>query len=91
VQPRSTGIDIHWLNREIPARANNLTSALSASLIACAARGQADQRLIDSLDGIVTGSLPPETCVTTLAGWGSSSGLDALAGMALALIDFLPP
>jgi hypothetical protein len=90
-QPRSTGIDIHWLNLEIPARANSLTSALSASLIACAARGQADERLIAGLDGIVTGNRDAGECVTGLSGWGSSSGFDALVGMAIAMHNCPPP
>lgn len=80
-----------FLNREIPARAGRRTSALSANLIECAASGQADERLILALDGIVTGNLPAQACVTALSGWGSSSGFDALAGMALVLLVCFPP
>lgn len=79
-----------FLNREIPARAGRRTSALSANLIACAARGQADERLILALDGVVTGKLQAQACLTVLAGWGSSSGLDTLAGMAFVLFACLP-
>jgi hypothetical protein len=58
---------------------------LSANLIECAASGKADERLIDALDGIMTGSPGPEECATLLLSWGNSSGGDSLAGMALAL------
>lgn len=63
------------------------TSLLSANLIECACRGQADERLVLALDGIMTGEHRPAQCATALAGWGSSSGVDALAGMALAVFQ----
>ncbi len=59
------------------------TTRLSASLLACAAQGQADERLLLALDGIMTGQTDLETCAQALAGWGNSSGLDALLGMAV--------
>lgn len=59
------------------------TTALSASLIACAAQGQADERLALALDGIMTGQPGVEVCAENLAAWGASSGGDCLAGMAL--------
>jgi len=73
------------LNEAIPARAARSTSALSANLIECAARGQADERLVLALDGIVTGIPDAAACLASLAGWGNSSGLDAWVGMALLL------
>ncbi len=61
------------------------TSLLSANLIECACQGQADERLVLALDGIMTGEHSPAQCAAALAGWGNSSGADALAGMALAV------
>lgn len=78
-------IAIAALNQDIPAQAVRATSALSISMIECAALGQADERLILALDGAVTGSPDAVACLASLAGWGSSSGLDAWAGMALFL------
>jgi hypothetical protein len=78
-------LDFAAVNKTILARARRATSDLSASLIACAARGQADERLVLALDGIVTGTPEADTCIAALAGWGSSSGFDALVGMALYL------
>jgi len=62
------------------------TTNLSASLIECAAIGQADERLVAVLDSILTGE--PDIRISTLAalGWGSSSGAASLLGMALVLI-----
>jgi Protein of unknown function (DUF2877) len=67
-------------------RALQRTGRLSASLIACACRGQADERLIQALDGLVTGSSEVHVCVSILANWGSSSGFDALTGMVISLL-----
>jgi hypothetical protein len=65
---------------------HRLTGHLSASLITCAGRGQADERLIQALDGLVTGSLEAEACLAALSTWGSTSGFDALAGMLIFLL-----
>lgn len=74
------------LNQHTLAAAQKATTTLSSSLIACAALGQADERLILALDGMVTGTPHPEACFAALSTWGSSSGLDALVGMAIFLL-----
>ena len=61
------------------------TTAISANLIECATCGHTDERLLIALDGIVTGSIPPFTCVENLFAFGASSGIDALAGIIVAL------
>lgn len=66
--------------------AHQKTTLLSANLIECSALGQADERLVTALDGIVTGKPEPATCANGLLAWGSSSGSDALAGITLALL-----
>ena len=60
------------------------TTTISANLIECAANGEADERLINVIDGLVTGTPSRDDCVECVIGWGNSSGLDALIGMALA-------
>ncbi len=75
-----------WLtdfNRQVSQAAYRRTTTLSANLIECAARGEADERLITLADGIATGSASVAQCVECVLGWGSSSGIDALTGMAL--------
>jgi len=73
------------LNRAAIQVAHRNTTTLSANLIECAALGQADERLVTALDGIMTGKPEPSVCADLLLGWGSSSGSDALAGMVLAI------
>ncbi len=77
--------DFREFNRRLIAAASAKTTLLSANLIECAVRGQADERLVDSLDGILTGSPDSEDCAAALCSWGNSSGGDALLGMALGI------
>lgn len=60
------------------------TTTLSANLIECAADGHSDERLLAAADSIATGTPPGQWCLSPLMGWGASSGVDALAGMACA-------
>jgi Protein of unknown function (DUF2877) len=78
------------LNDLVIREASQKTTLISANLIACAAQGQADERLVRALDGIMTGSLAPDRCARNLLGWGNSSGCDALVGMALAILSTQP-
>ena len=61
------------------------TTTLSASLLELAAVGQADERLILAADHLLCGLHTTSQAVEALAGWGNSSGADALLGMALAI------
>lgn len=78
----------HWetdsLNYGIRKRASELTNTISLNLIECACAGLADERLLSALDGIFTGNIEPAQCYTLLAGWGNTSGCDALVGLAVA-------
>ena len=62
------------------------TTTISANLIECAARGHADERLLAAADCVATGSPAPGKCLPPLLGWGASSGVDALVGMACTAI-----
>jgi hypothetical protein len=73
------------LNNAVAEMAYSKTTALSANLIDCAAHGSADERLIRAVDGILTGSYTEEEIAGILDTYGSSSGIDALAGMAIAI------
>jgi hypothetical protein len=77
--------DLAELNDRLCRAASQKTTLLSANLIACASQGQADERLVSALDGLMTGDPTSEQCARSLSGWGNSSGCDALAGMALAI------
>jgi hypothetical protein len=67
------------------AAAGRRTSYLSASLIECAALGWADASLLAVLDRLFGSRFDPQAAAESLLAYGSSSGLDAFAGMALAL------
>ena len=71
------------LNHDVVEMAFSKTTALSANLIEAASRGSADERLLQALDGLLTGALSPEKIVQVLETYGSSSGIDALAGVCL--------
>lgn len=77
-------LDTHALSQELIAQAYRQTTLLSANLIEAAASGQADERLILTLDGIFTGNASVKTCADWLLAWGDSSGYAALTGMDLA-------
>jgi hypothetical protein len=78
--------DRDWreLNHRVIDLAYQRTTTISANLIECAANGEADERLVNVIDGLVTGTPSRDDCVECVIGWGNSSGLDALIGMALA-------
>ncbi len=61
------------------------TTKISACLITCAGIGEVDERLARSFEVLVNNNHPNQRVVTGLLGWGNSSGIDALAGMALGL------
>ena len=79
------GFELQELNRSVVQSAAQKTTTLSANLIECATKGEADERLINALDGIVTGFPDSEECARLLLSWGNSSGGDTLTGIALAL------
>jgi hypothetical protein len=78
-------LEVNEINQTIRQSARRMTHTLSANLIECASLGQADERLILTLDGILTGEPSPDTCVAHLLSWGHSSGANALTGMSLAI------
>jgi hypothetical protein len=86
----STSLDIRELGKSLIEQAYHRTTLLSANLIECAAGGQADERLVQALDGIITGQLSAEYCADLLLGWGHSSGLAALSGMGVTFMLISP-
>lgn len=79
-------LDLLTLNASLLAAASTRTTTLSANLIERAGFGCADERLLALLDGLVTGAISPQSCADLALSLGNSSGIDTLAGMALALI-----
>jgi hypothetical protein len=87
--PRSGWKDtrLEDLNARLIASARQRTTSLSAALLACATRSEADERLMAAVDFICSGHGDEASQAEGLAGWGASSGLDALAGMAAGLSE----
>ena len=69
--------------------AREKTTTLSANLITCAASGNADERIIRCVEWLNSGNDSVALIMKELHSYGSSSGLDTLAGM-LAFIQSSP-
>ncbi|MBN2146486.1 MAG: DUF2877 domain-containing protein [Anaerolineales bacterium] len=82
-------LDLTWdmptLSQQVVSLAYACTTTLSANLIECASRGEADERLLAALDMILTGEGSPAQVGANLAAWGRSSGWYVLQGMALVI------
>jgi hypothetical protein len=85
-------LDLQPLNRAILTAAYEKTTTLSANLLACAAEGEADERLINVLDAIIgigvqhAEPLRIANLIKPMLSWGSSSGMYAFVGMAFMII-----
>ena len=79
------GQDLDRLNQQVVEAAYRKTTTLSANLIECAALGLADERLIEALDWLVSGSEQEPTHLDEMLDWGSSSGIDVFVGYVVAL------
>lgn len=80
---------VPWLrafNEMIVTGAYERTTTISANLIECAVRGEGDERLMAMSDCLAAGRPTVDACIGPLLGWGASSGVDALVGMAVALL-----
>jgi hypothetical protein len=74
--------------RVVDLRARKHTTAISAGLLACAALGEADERLVALVDHVQTGSPGEAEARAAADGWGATSGWDALAGIGVTLSIF---
>lgn len=74
------------INQAAIQAARHLTTTLSANMIENATHGYADERLLAGIDGLLTGQPPPDQCARALTHFGSSSGVDALVGMAIPIL-----
>jgi len=86
---RRAGLSPETWEAPLVAAAVERTTAISAGLLAAAAQGQADERLLHAADYLLAGAPSVSHASQSLAAWGSSSGVDALLGMAIALSDSL--
>jgi len=67
----------------IVATVKKRSTLISANLVECAAAGEIDERLGAAFQALLHPDYPPEAAMRGILGWGSSSGMDATAGMAV--------
>ena len=79
------GRDLQTLTKTVVDAAYKKTTMLSANLIECASLGQADERLIASLDWLMSDVPQVSNCLDELLDWGNSSGGDVFVGFTVAL------
>jgi len=81
--------DLEKLNQSLLSSAKQKTTSLSASLLACAVEGAADERLLIVLDSIFSGRESRLEDLENFLTWGSSSGIAVLAGIMSVLTRLL--
>jgi len=77
--------DLDKLGALLIASARRGTTLLSASLVECASLGWADAGILSVPDALFTGKMSVQQMAEVLQAYGSTSGMDAFAGMATAL------
>ena len=82
-------MELEKLNQSLLKSAKGKTTSLSASLLACAVEGIADERLLVVLDSVFTGKESKLEDLENLLSWGSSSGIAVLAGIMSVLTRLL--
>lgn len=76
------------INEQVVEAAYQKTTTLSANMIELATWGEADERLLRTLDGIMgVGAISISQAAEDLAGWGNSSGVDTLVGMSAVMFQ----
>ncbi len=78
------GFDLAAVNEALVGLAWAKTTSLSATIIHAAVHGQADERILRVLDGVITGNAAGND-LEDLVQMGHSSGVDSLVGICLAL------
>lgn len=61
------------------------STLISANLVACAIQGEVDERLGAAFQALLYPQNPKDQAIEGILSWGSSSGMDATAGMGLLL------
>jgi len=77
--------DLDLINQSVVEAAYQKTTTLSANLIELASLGEGDERILKATDWIMGGYPEASGIVEDLLDWGSSSGVDMLAGFTAAI------
>jgi len=77
--------DYSNLMQQINDAVRQRSTLISANLVECASLGEIDERLLAAYSGLLDPAISTEDTIKSILSWGSSSGVDATAGMALLL------
>jgi hypothetical protein len=77
--------DLDRVNQSVVETAYQKTTTISANLIELASLGEGDERILKAIDWIMGGNTDKSSVVDNLLDWGSSSGVDILAGFTAAI------
>jgi len=80
-------IDLESFNQQVIGASYDRTTTLSANLIECAAQGEADERLINTVDFLISELPYKKNIVENLLHWGDSSGIFVFWGMAITIMN----
>lgn len=64
------------------------TTSVSSTLFECALQGEADARIQEMSDALMSAEIPFQQQAIELSRWGNSSGADVFLGMILAIVCF---
>jgi len=78
-------LNLVHLNAGVLQIARAKTTSLSCTIIEAAALGQGDERILQVLDGVMSGDYAETAAIQNLVRMGHSSGVDSLVGITLVL------
>ena len=80
--------DINWMTQvegQLLATFKVKTTSVSSTLFECAMQGEADARIQEMADVLISADIPFQQQAIELSRWGNSSGADVFLGMILAI------
>jgi hypothetical protein len=83
--------EVNWMSEvedHLLATFKNKTTSVSSTLFKCALQGEADARIQEMADVLMTSEIPFQQQAMELSRWGNSSGADVFLGMLLAVEGF---
>jgi hypothetical protein len=83
--------EVNWVTDtedQLLATFKKKTTSVSSTLFECALQGEADARIQEIADVLMTSEIPFQQQAMELSRWGNSSGADVFLGMLLAIESF---
>jgi len=83
--------EVNWMTEvedQLLATFKEKTTSVSSTLFECALQGEADARIQEMADVLMTSDIPFQQQAMKLSRWGNSSGADVFLGILLAIESF---